>query len=113
MNISRTIIGFILFLTLCSSFFYSIEAKSAVKGKMQTIKRTNDNLRDLEFTQKLKYAIAKDKSLSEKARNIKIITVRKNLTLSGKVASREEKNKISNITKLLAKEKTIYNVLSY
>jgi osmotically-inducible protein OsmY len=113
MNSKKRITGLVIIAIISSSILIVTEAHSAIESKIQITKRNNDNLRDLEFTQKLRHTIAKDRTLSEEARNIKIITVRNHLTLSGKVSSKEEKNKIENLTKLITKEKTIYNILTY
>jgi osmotically-inducible protein OsmY len=90
------------------SFIVDQIANSAIKTTIQ-----NDNLKDLEFSNKLKEVLAKSNDLSYEAKNITIINIRNHLTLAGKVKSKEEKIKIGKIAQTLSKGKIISNILTY
>jgi osmotically-inducible protein OsmY len=56
-----------------------------------TAEQQKENRSDLAITRDIRQAIAKDKSLSTYAHNVKIITQNGNVTLKGPVRSAEEK----------------------
>jgi len=66
---------------------------------------------DLDITQRIKKSIDDDKSLSPKARNIKILAVEGKVTLSGSVSSDQEKSTIARIVKNTSGVKNVDNQL--
>lgn len=62
--------------------------------KELTADQQKESKQDREITKKIRRAIVKDKSLSTKAHNVKIITVGGMVTLKGPVKSEDEKNAI-------------------
>jgi osmotically-inducible protein OsmY len=63
--------------------------------------QSNDK-RDLDMTQKIRKALVDDNSLSNNAKNIKVITVNGIVTLRGPVESAEERNKVMAKAKSIA-----------
>ncbi len=59
-----------------------------------TADRQKNNASDVEITRKIRRAIAKDKSLSTYAHNVKVITLNGEVTLKGPVRSDTEKSKV-------------------
>ena len=68
---------------------------------------------DVELTRKLRKRLMADDQLSTSAHNIKIITAKGAITLKGSVATRAEKIKIENLARSMARNKKIYNRLTY
>jgi osmotically-inducible protein OsmY len=96
---------------------YTTVLSHAAQVDRQAIFRTNtienNNKSDEEFTIKLRASIVADKLLSTAAHNIRIITVGKMVTLSGAVATREEKLKLEKMARNNDKSKTVFNTLTY
>ncbi|MEN6623567.1 MAG: BON domain-containing protein [Smithella sp.] len=60
--------------------------------KEMTADQQGESKQDREITKKIRRAIVKDKSLSTKAHNVKVITKRGMVTLKGPVNTEDEKN---------------------
>lgn len=67
---------------------------------------------DVEITRKIRRHVVSDKDLSVYAHNIKIVTIKGVVTLSGPVRTEAEKNKIEDYARLLVRSKNIRNDLS-
>lgn len=104
-----------LVLFILTIFFGTCLAQDADNTKMnkrdkslqeQTAAQQGESKQDREMTKKIRRAVVKDKSLSTKAHNIKIITRRGMVTLKGPVNSEEEKNRIEEkATKIAGSDK--------
>lgn len=68
---------------------------------------------DIELTRKLRERLMADNQLSTSAHNIKIITLKEAITLSGPVANKAERVKIENLARSMAGKKKVYNRLFY
>ena len=102
-----------IFLLLTLTFF-TFSSQSATRyGTITADTQMKGSERDIEVTRQLRQAIMADDQLSTDAKNIKIITLEKNITLKGHVASRAEKVKIENLARARAGKKRVYNRLTY
>lgn len=68
---------------------------------------------DAEFSRQLKVAIASDPYFSPDAHNVQIISRENEIILTGKVASKAEKDKIEKLVKLQESKRRIFNGLTY
>jgi osmotically-inducible protein OsmY len=68
---------------------------------------------DTEFTRQIRAAIASDPTYSTAAQNVQIITRDTEVIISGKVASKREKDKIEQLVKLKESKKRIFNGMNY
>jgi osmotically-inducible protein OsmY len=80
-------------------------------GNTMTADKQSNSPDDLEITRKIRAAITDDKSLSASARNVKIVTVDRVVTLRGPVVSAEEKASIAEKAKKVAGVSKIDNQL--
>lgn len=68
---------------------------------------------DVELTRSLREKLMADDQLSTNAKNVKIITNKRSITLTGPVANRAEKVKLENMARSMAGKKKVYNRLTY
>lgn len=68
---------------------------------------------DVELTRSLREKLMADDQLSTSAKNVKIITNKRSITLTGPVANRAEKVKLENMARSMAGKKKVYNRLTY
>jgi hyperosmotically inducible periplasmic protein len=80
-------------------------------GETQTSGDQANSKEDIDITAAIRRAIVKDGSLSSSAKNIKIITAGKSVTLRGPVKTAEEKTKIQQVVKSAAPGTKINNQL--
>ena len=67
-----------------------------------TADQQSNDPQDVEITRKIRRSITKDKSFSTNARNVKIVTIDRNVTLRGPVDSAKEKERIAATAKKIA-----------
>jgi hyperosmotically inducible periplasmic protein len=70
-----------------------------------------NNAADIDLTKRIRQSVIADKSLSTYAHNIKIVTVKGNVTLSGVVRSEEEKGAIEMKAATIAGKDKVTNDL--
>jgi len=71
-------------------------------GDTVTPDQQSNDPRDVEITRKIRRAITKDGSFSTNARNVKIVTIDRQVTLRGPVDSSKEKERIAKTAKKIA-----------
>jgi hyperosmotically inducible protein len=76
-----------------------------------TADKQSNSRDDLEITRRIRAAIVDDKSLSTSARNVKIVTVDRVVTLRGPVVSAEEKASVADKAKNVAGVSKVDNQL--
>lgn len=96
-----------LFLTLCLlSGVGSVFAATPYKTADTQLEGTRS---DVEVTRKIRERLMEDKSLSNRAQNVTIVTVGNNINISGIVDKKDEIAKISSVAQQFAMGKTIKN----
>ncbi len=70
-----------------------------------------ENSTDLEITQKIRQEVIAADKLSINAKNVKIVTANRRVTLRGVVANEEEKRRVVAIAVKVAGEKNVSNML--
>jgi hyperosmotically inducible protein len=80
-------------------------------GNTMTADKQSNSPDDLEITRKIRAAIIDDKSLSMSARNVKIVTVDRVVTLRGPVVSAAEKATVAEKAKKVAGVSKVDNQL--
>ena len=80
-------------------------------GNTMTADKQSNSKDDLEITRRIRAAIMDDKSLSTSARNVKIVTVDRVVTLRGPVVSAEEKSTVAGKAKNVAGVSKVDNQL--
>ncbi len=110
-------------ISICSYLTYAntperttIEKDNSARNKTETITaetQTRGTEENVEVTRKLREKIMADDQLSTSAKNIKIITVGKVITLSGPVQNLKEKQKIENLARKIDRTKKVQNRLTY
>ena len=80
-------------------------------GNTMTADKQSNSKDDLEITRRIRAAIMDDKSLSTSARNVKIVTVNRVVTLRGPVVSAEEKSTVAGKAKNVAGVSKVDNQL--
>lgn len=70
-----------------------------------------ENAADLEITQKIRQAIIADTTLSVNAKNIKIITANRSVTLRGVIANADERKKIVTCANKVAGRQNVSDLL--
>ena len=80
-------------------------------GNTMTADKQSNSKDDLEITRKIRAAVMDDKSLSTSARNVKIVTVDRVVTLRGPVVSAEEKASVAEKAKKVAGVSKVDNQL--
>jgi osmotically-inducible protein OsmY len=77
-----------------------------------TADKQQNNRSDRDITQQIRKAITSDKSFSEYARNVKVITQNGQVTLKGPVRSDDEKSAIEIKAKAIAGDANVTNDLT-
>ena len=77
-----------------------------------TADKQQNNRSDRDLTQQIRKAITADKSFSEYARNVKVITQNGQVTLKGPVRTDDEKNAIEEKAKAIAGDGNVTNDLT-
>lgn len=80
-------------------------------GNTMTADKQSNSRDDLEITRRIRAVIVDDKSLSTSARNVKIVTVYRVVTLRGPVVSAEEKASVAEKAKNVAGVSKVDNQL--
>ena len=81
------------------------------EGKGTTAEQQKETKSDLEITRKIRRAVVKDKSLSVRAHNVKIITENGKVTLKGPVKTDKEKKAVEKAAKRVAGKGNVTNEL--
>jgi hyperosmotically inducible periplasmic protein len=81
------------------------------KQEQVTADQQGENAADLKITQDIRKAVMQNKSLSQYAHNVKIITRDGKVTLKGPVRSEKEKKIIGNVAKKVAGKGKVANEL--
>lgn len=98
-----------LFLTFCLVSGVSFSHAAAPKRTADSQMQGTGN--DVEVTRKIRERLMEDKSLSNLAHNVTIVTVGNQITISGNVKTKDEVAKISSAAQQYAMGKTIKNEL--
>ena len=85
--------------------------KNKEENKEATAEQQKETPSDREITRKIRRAVVKDKSLSMKAHNVKIITKDGNVTLKGPVKTDKEKAAIEKAAAAVAGQGKVKNEL--
>lgn len=98
----------------CASRQHSDEKpKKHLHQKVTADDQMKGSQSDIEITRKIRSRLTDDRSLSLSAQNITIVTMKKRVTLTGKVRDREEKDRVLSHARHINGQRIINNELTY